>query len=75
MPSNDVATVGKWKWTLKERSGEHEQVVKQGNPKNGSSSSGRDPPIPTCYIDWDSAKVNTSVSGHWKPATSNCVIG
>ena len=56
----DKCYIGETKRTLKVRLGEHKQVVKRGDPKNGIAVHAHES---NHTIDWDEARSN--VSGYW----------
>jgi len=63
--------IGETRRTLKVKLGEHKQGVKRGDPKNGIAVFAHES---NHTIDWDEAKVRSSVSGHWQRRATEAVF-
>ena len=63
--------IGETKRTLKVRLGEHKQVVKCGDPKNGIAVHAHES---NHMIDWDGARVKRSgMTGYWQRRTTEAI--
>lgn len=62
---------GENKRTLKIRLGEHKQAEKRGDLKNGIAVHAHES---NHAIDWDEAKVRSSVSGYWQQRVTKAIL-
>ena len=63
--------IGETKRTLKVRLGEHKQVVKRGDPKNGIAVHAHES---NHTIDWEGARVKrSSMTGYWQRRTIEAI--
>ena len=63
--------IGETKRALKVRLGEHKQVAKRGDPKNGIAVHAHEP---NHMIDWDGARVKrSSMTNYWQRRTTEAI--